>query len=180
VGLVFLILLLHFRNLRQPLLLLSTLPFAAIGAVWLMVAVGFDMSIAVAVGYIGVVGLAVETGVVMLTFLDEAVRRYYQTGQLTTFEQLRAAIEEGALLRLRPLLMTVSTTFIGLLPIMIGTETGVEVMKRIAAPMVGGLFSAAALTLVVLPALYFLVERHRWQRKAKEPAEVLSASSGGN
>ena len=180
VGLVFLILLLHFRNLRQPLLLLSTLPFAAIGAVWLMVAVGFDMSIAVAVGYIGVVGLAVETGVVMLTFLNEAVRRYYQTGQLTTFEQLRAAIEEGALLRLRPLLMTVSTTFIGLLPIMIGTETGVEVMKRIAAPIVGGLFSAAALTLVVLPALYFLVERHRWQRKAKEPAEVLSASSAGS
>ncbi|BBM70778.1 efflux RND transporter permease subunit [Rhodothermus marinus] len=164
-GLVFLILMLHFGNLREPLMLLSTLPFAAIGAVWLMVALAFDMSVAVAVGYIGVVGLAVETGVVMLTFLDEAVRRYRQAGQLSTIEQLRAAIEEGALLRLRPLLMTVSTTLIGLLPIMFGTETGAEVMKRIAAPMVGGLFTAAALTLVVLPALYLLVERYRWQRR---------------
>lgn len=160
-GVVFLILMLHFRNLREPLMLLSTLPLAAIGAVWLMVALAFDMSVAVAVGYIGVVGLAVETGVVMLTFLDEAVRRYRQAGQLSTIEQLRAAIEEGALLRLRPLLMTVSTTLIGLLPIMFGTETGAEVMKRIAAPMVGGLFTAAALTLVVLPALYLLVERYR-------------------
>lgn len=179
-GLVFLILMLHFRNLREPLMLLSTLPLAAIGAVWLMVALAFDMSVAVAVGYIGVVGLAVETGVVMLTFLDEAVRRYRQAGQLSTIEQLRAAIEEGALLRLRPLLMTVSTTLIGLLPIMFGTETGAEVMKRIAAPMVGGLFTAAALTLVVLPALYLLVERYRWQRRTQEPSEMLLATSTDN
>ncbi len=179
-GLVFLILMLHFRNLREPLMLLSTLPLAAIGAVWLMVALAFDMSVAVAVGYIGVVGLAVETGVVMLTFLDEAVRRYRQEGQLSTIEQLRAAIEEGALLRLRPLLMTVSTTLIGLLPIMFGTETGAEVMKRIAAPMVGGLFTAAALTLVVLPALYLLVERYRWQRRTQEPSEMLLATSTDN
>ncbi|GBD01140.1 Cation efflux system protein CusA [bacterium HR18] len=179
-GLVFLILMLHFGNLREPLMLLSTLPLAAIGAVWLMVALAFDMSVAVAVGYIGVVGLAVETGVVMLTFLDEAVRRYRQAGQLSTIEQLRAAIEEGALLRLRPLLMTVSTTLIGLLPIMFGTETGAEVMKRIAAPMVGGLFTAAALTLVVLPALYLLVERYRWQRRTQEPSEMLLATSTDN
>ncbi len=179
-GVVFLILMLHFRNLREPLMLLSTLPLAAIGAVWLMVALAFDMSVAVAVGYIGVVGLAVETGVVMLTFLDEAVRRYRQAGQLSTIEQLRAAIEEGALLRLRPLLMTVSTTLIGLLPIMFGTETGAEVMKRIAAPMVGGLFTAAALTLVVLPALYLLVERYRWQRRTQEPSEMLLATSTDN
>jgi len=164
-GLVFLLLLLHFRNIREPLLLLITLPFAAIGAVWLMVVLDFNMSIAVAVGYIGVVGLAIETGVVMLAFLDEAIHRYQQEGRLTNLEQLRDALEEGALTRLRPLLMTVSTTLIGLLPIMFGTETGAEVMKRLAAPMVGGLFSAAALTLVVIPALNMIIHRTRLRRE---------------
>lgn len=172
-GLVFLLLLLHFRNVREPLLLLTTLPLAAIGAVWLMVALDFNMSIAVAVGYIGVIGLAIETGVVMLAFLNEAVYRAQRADQLTSLQQLQKAIEEGALMRLRPLLMTVSTTLIGLLPIMFGTETGAEVMKRIAAPMVGGLFSAAALTLVVLPALYWLMVRRQWPRSSQQPTEKL-------
>jgi len=158
-AIIFLLLLLHFRSATKSALLLGLLPFCLVGAAWLMWALEFNMSIAVGVGVIAVAGLAAETGVVMLVYLDEAIARYRAEGRLTSLDALRSALEEGAVMRVRPLLMTVFTTFFGLLPLMFSTGTGAQVMQRLATPMVGGLFSATLLTLVVLPAAYVFVNR---------------------
>ena len=160
-AIIFLLLFLHFKNVWESTLLMAALPFAVVGAVWLMAALEFNMSIAVGVGFIAVAGLAAETGVVMQVYLDEAVERYRREGRLTSLNRLNAALEEGAVDRVRPKLMTVFTTLIGLMPIMLGTGTGSEVMRRIATPMVGGLISSTILTLVVIPAAYTLVQRRR-------------------
>ena len=109
-------------------------------------------------GLIAVTGLAAETAIVMHVYLDEAVKRYRREGRLTSVPRLKAALEEGAVDRVRPKLMTVFTTIIGLVPVMIGTSTGSEVMKRIATPMVGGLITSTVLTLIVVPALYAVVQ----------------------
>jgi Cu(I)/Ag(I) efflux system membrane protein CusA/SilA len=171
-AIIFLLLLLHFRSATKSALLLGLLPFCLVGAAWLMWALDFNMSIAVGVGVIAVAGLAAETGVVMLVYLDEAIRRYRKAGRLTSLDALRSALEEGAVMRVRPLLMTVFTTFFGLLPLMFATGTGAQVMQRLATPMVGGLFSATLLTLVVLPAAYVLVNRARfggeWAKRTDE------------
>jgi Cu(I)/Ag(I) efflux system membrane protein CusA/SilA len=167
-AIIFVLLLLHFRSAAKAGLLLGVLPFCLVGAAWLLLALGFNMSIAVGVGVIAVAGLAAETGVVMLVYLDEAVKRYRAEGRLTGPEALRAAMEEGAAMRVRPLLMTVFTTLIGLLPLMVSTGTGAQVMQRLAAPMIGGLASATLLTLVVLPAAYLLVLRSTVQGGADE------------
>ncbi|MDX1419390.1 MAG: CusA/CzcA family heavy metal efflux RND transporter [Rubricoccaceae bacterium] len=160
-ALIFVLLFLHFRSATEALLLMVPLPFAVIGAVWLLWALGYNLSVAVAVGLIAVAGLAAETGVVMHVYLDEAVRRYRREGRLRSRADLDAALEEGAVDRLRPKLMTVLTTTFGLLPIMIGTGVGAEVMQRIAAPMVGGLVTSTVHTLVMIPALYAVVQgRH--------------------
>ncbi len=173
VAIIFLLLFLHFRSLTQTLVLMVTMPFAAVGATWLMVLLDFNMSIAAGVGLIAVAGLAAETGVVMLVYLDEALDRYSREGRLVSMQALRNALEEGSVMRVRPLLMTVFTTLIGLLPIMFGTETGSEVMKRIATPMVGGLISAAILTLIMIPALYALVQGSRLKRASQHLAEQV-------
>ena len=156
---------LNFRQWSEVLLLLATLPFALIGAFWLLHWLDYRMSVAVAVGLIALVGVAAETGVVMLLYLRQAVerRRAALDGAALDTGALREAIVEGALLRLRPKLMTVLTIIIGLLPILWGDGTGSEVMRRIAAPMVGGMVSATLLTLVVLPAAFLLVHG-RWRR----------------
>ena len=163
--LIFLLLLLHFRSAEEALLLMVPLPFAVVGAVWLLLALGFSFSVAVGVGLIAVAGLAAETGVVMHVYLDEAVRRYRAEGRLTRVARLKEALEEGAVERVRPKLMTVFTTIFGLLPIMVGTGAGAEVMQRIAAPMVGGLVTSAVHTLVMIPALYAVVQGRRLQRE---------------
>jgi len=137
-------------------MVMLTLPLALVGGVWLMWLLDFNLSVAVGVGFIALAGLAAETGVVMLVYLDEAYARFQSEGRLRSAEDLRAAIVEGAVERVRPKLMTVATTLIGLLPVMFGTETGTRVMKRIAAPMVGGLLSSTVLTLLVIPALYYV------------------------
>ena len=146
-----------------------------------MVLLGFNLSVAVAVGFIAVAGLAAETGVVMQVYLDEAVARYRQDGRLTSPAMLNAALEEGAVDRVRPKLMTVFTTLIGLLPIMFGTGTGSEIMRRIATPMVGGLVSSTALTLVVIPALYAIVQRRRlkgeWRTSGGEGRTSVEAEA---
>ncbi|RMH62036.1 MAG: efflux RND transporter permease subunit [Bacteroidetes bacterium] len=160
-AIIFLLLLIHFKNVTETTILMGTLPFAVVGAVWLMAALDFNLSIAVGVGFIAVAGLAAETGVVMQVYLDEALGRYRRAGRLTSRAMLHAALEEGAVDRVRPKLMTVFTTLIGLLPIMVGTGTGSEVMRRIATPMVGGLISSTILTLIVIPAVYVLVHRRR-------------------
>lgn len=164
VALIFLLLLVHFRSGTDASVLMATLPFAVVGAVWLMVILGYHMSIAAAVGFIAVAGLAAETGVVMVAYLHEALERHRQDGRLALEGGVLLALEEGAVQRVRPLVMTVLTTLLALLPVMIGSGTGSEIMKRIAAPMVGGLVSATILTLVVLPAIYMLVVGSRIRR----------------
>ncbi len=157
-AIIFLLLFLHFKSATEAVLLMVPLPFALIGAVWLMLVLGYNFSIAVGVGLIAVTGLAAETAIVMHVYLDEAVKRYRRDGRLTSVPRLKEALEEGAVDRVRPKLMTVFTTIIGLVPIMYGTGTGAEVMQRIATPMVGGLVTSTILTLIVVPALYAVVQ----------------------
>jgi Cu(I)/Ag(I) efflux system membrane protein CusA/SilA len=150
-----------------------------------MLALGYNFSIAVGVGLIAVAGLAAETAIVMHVYLDEAVKRYRREGRLTSVPRLKDALEEGAVDRVRPKLMTVFTTIIGLIPIMIGTGTGAEVMKRIATPMVGGLVTSTVLTLIVVPALYAVV--HGWSLRDEfhptppgtEPSTDLAPAGAG-
>ena len=156
---VMLLLYFHFHNLTNSLIVLLSLPFALVGGIWLFYIFGFNTSVAVYVGFIALAGLAAETGIVMLVYLDEAYARYKADGRLKSLADLKDAVIEGAVERVRPKLMTVSTTIIGLLPIMFGHETGSEVMKRIAAPMIGGLVSSTILTLVIVPAIYYLVKQ---------------------
>jgi Cu(I)/Ag(I) efflux system membrane protein CusA/SilA len=157
--LVFVFLHLHFGNLAESLLVMLTLPFALVGGVWLLYLLEYNLSVAVAVGFIALTGLAAETGVVMLVYLDEAVERYRAEGRFQTFGDLREAVVEGAVERVRPKVMTVTTTLVGLLPVMLGSGTGSQIMRRIAAPMVGGLVTSTVLTLVIIPVVYFFYKR---------------------
>ncbi|MGB5104520.1 MAG: efflux RND transporter permease subunit [Steroidobacteraceae bacterium] len=170
-AIIVLLLYLNFRNARDVLLILGALPFALVGGVWLLYLLGYDMSIAAVVGFIALAGVAAETGVVMVMYLEHAWaerrKRAAADGRAPTREELRAAILEGALLRLRPKLMTVITIIVGLLPIMWGSGTGSEVMRRIAAPMVGGMVSATVLTLVIIPSLYLIVNGWALRREAR-------------
>jgi len=158
-AIIFLLLFLHFKNVTETVIVMLTLPFALVGGVWLMFFSGYNLSVAVAVGFIALAGLATETGVVMLVYLDETYKRWREEGRLKRLSDLKQIITEGAVDRVRPKLMTVATTLIGLLPVMFGTETGTRVMKRIAAPMVGGLISSTILTLIILPAIYMIWKR---------------------
>ncbi len=156
-GIIFLLLYLNFRNFVDSVIVMLTLPLALVGGVWLLFWLDYDLSVAVGVGFIALAGVAAELGVILIVFLDEAVARYRREGRLRTREDLREAVREGAGLRVRPIMMTVVSTIAGLLPIMWGGGTGAETMRRIAAPMVGGLVSATLLALVVIPALYQLI-----------------------
>jgi Cu(I)/Ag(I) efflux system membrane protein CusA/SilA len=160
---IVLLLYLNFRNFADVLLVLGTLPFALVGGIWLLWLLDYNVSVAVAVGFIALAGVAAETGVVMLLYLEHAWRDRKARGEVTV-RHLRQAIVEGALLRLRPKLMTVITIMAGLLPVMFGTGTGSEVMRRIAAPMVGGMVSATVLTLIVIPSAFLL-----WHSRGREP-----------
>jgi copper/silver efflux system protein len=161
---IFLLLYLNFGQLTQTLIVLASVPCAAVGGVWLMYLLGYNMSVAVAVGFIALVGVAAEIGVVMLIYLDRAwddiVERCRVADRSVTTGDLREAVMHGAVLRVRPIMMTVVAIMAGLLPIMWSSGTGSEVMRRIAAPMVGGMVSVTILTLVVIPAIYALVKEH--------------------
>ncbi len=158
---ILLLLYLHFRNITNSLIVLLSLPFGLVGGVWLFYLYGFNASVAVYVGFIALAGLAAETGVVMLVYLDEAVGRFRRLGRLSTQDDLKAAVMEGAVERVRPKIMTVATTIIALLPVLLGHGAGSEVMQRIAAPMVGGMVTSTLLTLIVVPALYYLTQRRK-------------------
>ncbi|MFZ5979682.1 MAG: efflux RND transporter permease subunit [Candidatus Zixiibacteriota bacterium] len=162
---IFLLLYLHFRKLSDCLIVMLSLPFALAGGVWLFYLFGYNASVAVYIGFIALAGLAAETGVVMLVYLEEAVTRYRRENRLNDFDDLRNAVIEGAVERVRPKLMTVATTLIALLPIMFSHGTGSEVMRRIAAPMVGGLVSSTVLTLVIVPVLFYLVQERDMKKK---------------
>ena len=167
---IFLLLYIHFHNFTEATIVMASLPFALVGGVWLLYLLEYNLSVAVVVGFIALAGLAAETGVVMLVYLDDVFEKRRRQGKMNSNEDLQAAIIEGAVERVRPKLMTVATTLIGLLPVMWGTETGSEVMKRIAAPMVGGLVSSAVLTLVIIPAVYFIWKR--WQLRGTFLKEI--------
>jgi Cu(I)/Ag(I) efflux system membrane protein CusA/SilA len=169
--LIFVLLYLNFRRMTETLIVMLSLPFSLVGGFWFVWWLGFNMSVAVAVGFIALAGVASETGVVMLIYLDHALKerqaRCVAEGRPLDRADLRAAIIEGAVERVRPKMMTVTAIMAGLLPILWSTGTGSEVMRRIAVPMIGGMVSSTFLTLLVIPALYALVKG--WRLK---PAQV--------
>ena len=172
---IFLLLYLNFRRLTETLIVMASLPFALVGGVWLVWLMGFNLSVAVAVGFIALAGVAAETGVVMLMYVDQAVEHVKATrlrdGQPFTRADLSNAIMIGAVDRVRPKMMTVVAIMAGLLPILWSTGTGSEVMQRIAVPMIGGMVSSTLLTLIVIPAVYGLIKG--WSLPAKVPAAEL-------
>jgi Cu(I)/Ag(I) efflux system membrane protein CusA/SilA len=165
---IFLLLYLNFRRITETLIVMLSVPFALVGGVWLMWLLGYNLSVAVAVGFIALAGVAAETGVIMLIYLDhawEAIKiRCRAAGREPGVADLYEAVMEGAVERVRPKMMTVVAIMAGLLPILWGTGTGSEVMSRIAAPMVGGMISSTVLTLAVIPAIYALVKQWRLKR----------------
>jgi Cu(I)/Ag(I) efflux system membrane protein CusA/SilA len=168
--LVFLLLYLNTRSLAKTAIVALAVPFSAIGAVWYLYLLGYDMSIAVWVGLIALMGVDAETGVFMLLYLDLAYEQARREGRLGSLAALQETIVHGAARRLRPKVMTVATTFVGFLPIMLATGTGSDVWKRIAAPMIGGIFTSFLLELVVYPAIY---EIWKWHFEVK-PALVAA------
>jgi Cu(I)/Ag(I) efflux system membrane protein CusA/SilA len=175
--LIFLLLYLNFQRLTETLIIMLSLPFALVGGFWLMWWLGFNLSVAVAVGFVALAGVAAETGVVMLIYLDNAKREVQAECLLKrqpfTREDLHQAIMIGAVERVRPKMMTVVAIIAGLLPILWSTGTGSEVMQRIAVPMIGGMLSSTLLTLIVIPAIYSLVKGWHLLQKAQMRSELL-------
>ena len=153
---IFTLLYLTFGRIGEALLVMLSLPFALVGGFWLVYLLGYNLSVAVAVGFIALAGVAAEFGVVMLVYLENALKAFQERNELNSLDDLKAAIMEGAVLRVRPKAMTVAVIIAGLIPIMVGTGTGSEVMRRIAAPMVGGMITAPLLSLFVIPVIYLL------------------------
>jgi len=155
---------LNFRRFAEVAIIMGTLPMALIGGLWLLFLLGYDLSVAVGVGFIALAGVAVEIGVVMLVYLNQAIRQQISSaeaeGRELSLQDVQQAVINGAVLRVRPIMMTVAAIIAGLLPIMLGSGTGSEVMRRIAAPMVGGMVSATILTLIVIPALFLIWRSH--------------------
>jgi len=160
-AIIFGLLYFNFRSVAESVIVMLSLPFALVGGVWLMWYLGYNMSVAVAIGFIALAGVAAETGVIMLIYLDQAYHERAQRGELSNRSDVDAAVEHGAVERVRPKMMTVTAIMAGLLPILWSQGTGADVMKRIAAPMVGGMLTSTVLTLVVIPAIYSL-----WKERA--------------
>ena len=156
----------NFRSVAEAMIVMLSLPFALIGGVWLMWILGYNLSVAVAIGFIALSGVAAETGVIMLIYLDHAYRDRIRRGQMQSITDLHAAIEYGAVERVRPKIMTVTAIIAGLLPLLWSQEVGADLTKRIAAPMVGGMITSAALTLIVIPAIYSLWREWQLNRGA--------------
>ncbi|WGS01877.1 efflux RND transporter permease subunit [Bradyrhizobium sp. ISRA443] len=177
---IFLLLYLNFRSITETMIVMLSLPFALVGGLWLMWWLGFNLSVAVAVGFIALAGVAAETGVVMLIYLNQALAEVRQRraaeGEALSQTDLREAIMEGAVERVRPKMMTVVAVMAGLLPIMWSTGTGSEIMQRIAVPMIGGMMSSTLLTLIVIPAIFGLVKGFRLPPagKSRPPAKTKS------
>jgi Cu(I)/Ag(I) efflux system membrane protein CusA/SilA len=182
---IFVLLYLTFKRFGEALLIMATLPFALVGGIWLLYLLGYNLSVAGAVGFIALAGVSAEFGVIMLLYLKSAWNEHIDAGRTSTADLLDA-IREGAVLRVRPKAMTVAVILAGLLPIMFGTGTGSEVMQRIAAPMVGGMITAPLLSMFVIPAAYLLMRRRRGgspggtglQRAAPVPAPAPGSTMG--
>ena len=154
---IFLLLYLNFRNISSPIIVMLTVPFALSGGIWLVYLLGYNLSVAVAVGFIALAGVAAEIGVLVITFIDQKISELRQTQKHLSQQDILIAVQAGTSERVRPIIMTSTATVAGLLPIMWGSGTGSEVMHRIAAPMVGGMVTVTILSLVVLPIIYGLV-----------------------
>ncbi len=172
-GIIFILLYLHFRSLTEAAIVMVTLPFALVGGVWLLYILDYNLSVAVVVGFIALAGLAAETGVVMLVYLDEVFSRRAGQGSMQSIKDLYESIIEGAVERVRPKIMTVATTLIGLLPVMWGSGAGSQVMKRIAAPMVGGLISSTILTLLIIPVVYLIWRKRHLNTEETQPTKEI-------
>ena len=172
IAIVFLLLYFNFKTVTETMLVMLSLPFAIVGGVWLVWALGYHWSVAVAIGFIALAGVAAETGILMLTFLDLSWKRRTAAGAVPTVRDLYDAVMEGAVERLRPKAMTVAAIVAGLLPILWGHGAGSGVMKRIAAPMIGGMASSAMLTLLVIPAVYSL-----WRERQLRRAHLAAVST---
>ncbi|MBT6207702.1 MAG: efflux RND transporter permease subunit [Francisellaceae bacterium] len=157
IAIIIILLYLSFRKFAEVIIIMGTLPLALVGGIWLLYLLGYHFSVAVMVGFIALAGVAVEVGVLMLVYLNQAFTNIWEDKEgVISLEDLKESIIQGALLRIRPIIMTVSAIITGLLPIMLGSGTGSEVMRRIAAPMFGGMLSATILTLLVIPAIFLL------------------------
>jgi len=178
-AIILLLLFLNFRRFAEVAIIVGTLPMALIGGIWLLYLLDYHMSVAVGVGFIALAGVAVEIGVIMLVYLNQAIRRQRATaaaeGRPMTMDDIRQAVHDGAVLRVRPIMMTVAAIVAGLLPIMLGSGTGSEVMRRIAAPMVGGMISATVLTLIVIPAIFLLWRGRSIGRELTPEPDAVSA-----
>ncbi|MEA2490069.1 MAG: copper/silver efflux system protein, partial [Acidobacteriota bacterium] len=168
---VFFLIYLNTRSLPKTLIVLLAVPFSAVGAVWLLWALGYNMSIAVWVGLIALLGLDAETGIFMLLYLDLAYDEMRARGQMRSRDDLREAIYHGAVKRVRPKVMTVAVASMGLIPIMWSTGAGADVMQRVAAPMIGGLFTSFLMELLVYPAIYY---RWKWHAEVRHAVPVGS------
>ncbi len=151
---VLLLLYMNFGNLTEALIVLASVPFALVGSIWLLAALHYNLSTAVWVGLIALVGLATQTGVVMVVYCDSAYHKFRTEGRIRGLDDIVQATLEGSVQRVRPKLMTVATMMIGLVPLLWSQGAGADVMKRVAAPMIGGLVTSAILTLVIIPVVY--------------------------
>jgi Cu(I)/Ag(I) efflux system membrane protein CusA/SilA len=166
--LIFLLLYMNTRSIPKTMLIILAVPFSAVGAVWFLYLLGYNLSIAVWVGLIALLGVDAETGIFMLLYLDLAYAQARAEGQLNTRPELHSAIIEGAAKRIRPKFMTAATLLLGLIPIMWATGAGADVMKRIAAPMIGGIFTSFLMELMVYPAIY---EIWKWNFEVKKEVQ---------
>jgi len=171
--LVIILLYFNFRNFTETLIVLASVPFALVGSIWLMYFLGYNYSTATLVGIIALVGLATETGIVMILYLDHAYEKRKRAGKVRDLNDIIWAHMEGTVMRVRPKLMTVGTTMIGLVPLLWATGTGADVMKRIAAPMVGGLISSTFLTLEIIPVVYTYWRLWQIKREKSQVEGVL-------
>ena len=179
-AVVFLLLFLNFRNVSETLIVMLSIPFTLVGGVWFLWALDYNWSVAVTIGFLALAGVAAETGVVMLVYLNQAWQERRAAGREAGLVELYEAVMEGAVERVRPKMMTVASTMIGLLPILWATGAGASVMKRIAAPMIGGMVSSTMLTLLVIPAIWSLVKEREHQReRRREVRRIASAPTGG-
>jgi Cu(I)/Ag(I) efflux system membrane protein CusA/SilA len=175
-AVIFLLLYGNFRSVVESAIVMLSLPFALVGGIWLMWLLEYNMSVATAIGFIALAGVAAETGVIMLIYLDHAYRGRRKDAQMRSRDDVDAAIEYGAVERVRPKMMTVLAIIMGLLPILWSHGTGADVMKRIAAPMVGGMISSTLLTLIVIPAVYSLWKEYEVVNTARSSARRTDRS----
>ncbi len=169
---IFLLLYLNFRNVTEALIVMLSVPFAVVGGIWFLWLLGYNISVAVMVGFIALAGVAAETGVVMIIYLDHAFEARHRENPRMTVQELYEAIMEGAVERVRPKMMTVTAIIAGLLPIMWSNEAGARVMKRIAAPMIGGMISSTVLTLILIPIVYEIWRNWQIRREARNKDAV--------